>query len=720
VRVQARVADVLPDRPDPEVGKIGTFTADARAVERRGEWAACTGRLRVKVEGGSGSWAAGDLVEIVGLLRDLPVSGNPGQFDFGARLSDRGISKLITTPSRETVRILERGFPGPRALLQRLRNGMAATIAREFPEREGALLAALLLGDQGRIAGETRDDFVRSGTIHLLAVSGLHLVLVASGLFFALRWVGVTGRPAAAILVAFVWAFAALTGAGTPVLRAAVMTTVYLVADLVGKERDSWNALAISAVILLVARPSEAFGAGFQLSYGAVMGILLFARPISSALLGEEKLVLLLSRRPADRFRASVSAWTGFSMGVSLAAWIATGPLVLHHFQLITPVVPLSNLIAVPLAGPVLAAGFLTLPLLWAFPGAEVLAAPAAGLAWLLGETARFFGGLPGSHFYVPSPPAWRLAAGYAVLIAFSARRWGPQRLRKVPWFAAGALAGILFLWPVRPERPPGLEMSVLDVGQGACTVIRFPDGRILVSDAGTKSGFPVAEWVIAPFLWSKRESRIHLLVFTHPDADHVSGTEGILDRFRVDRVAVPAGFSATPEGRAVLEELRRRRIPVDNLEAGMPPPPGWADAIDVLHPPRRSLWKALPGTNNTSLALAVRYGGRRILLPGDLERAGLSMLAAAEGGAGFDVILAPHHGANEVPGNEPFARMGPRVVAMSNGWSFGVEETAALYRKHGARVYETARGGAVTIRISPDGEIEAEEFKEGKAAERR
>jgi competence protein ComEC len=221
----------------------------------------------------------GDRVEITGLLRDPMQPGNPGQFDYAAYLADRGVSKLVFVPDAGLVRPLASGGPGPLRFLESLRNRMADALYASLPPRDAALLAALLLGDAGGLQPASREAFTRAGTVHLLAVSGLHLMLVVAGLYLFLRCVRLRGKGAAVVLIAFVWFFVALTGARTSVLRAAWMTTVYLGATLLGRERDSLNALAFSALVLLWMRPTDLFAPGFQLSFAAVLGILLLARP---------------------------------------------------------------------------------------------------------------------------------------------------------------------------------------------------------------------------------------------------------------------------------------------------------------------------------------------------------------------------------------------------------------------------------------------------------
>jgi competence protein ComEC len=543
-------------------------------------------------------------------------------------------------------------------------------------------------------------------------------MLAVSGVYFLLRLVGLPGRSTAVVLIVFVWFFAGLTGGRTPVLRAATMSTVYFGAELFHRERDSVNALLLSAALLLLWRPGDLFAPGFQLSFAAVIGILSFSRPLGDRLVAEEALVLRLSRFPGDRFRARIGYWIGMSLAVSAGAWIATAPLVLYHFNVLTPVTLLANLPAAPLTGMLLAVGFFTLPWIVLWPRVLFFALPAGLLARLLSEFATFFAGLPCAHLFLPSPHPWRLAVGYGCLLLAAWRPRGLRRFHRVSFVLPLGAAFLFFFLPAGGKAPDGLEMTVLEVGQGSCSVLRFPDSRVLVYDAGTRGGLDVGEWIIAPFLWSKGVRRIDLLVLSHSDTDHVSGVEGLLERFHVGRALVPVGFSSSPEGRRVLAALRARGVPVHALHRTTAPPSSWRSTLRILGPPPRSRWGGDLSANNASLVLSVRFGGREILLPGDLEGLGLEFLHRHVGDSAFDVLLAPHHGADEVAGNEPFSEAGPSVVVISSGWAFGVNATEALYRAHGAKVFRTCRDGAVTIRIGKDGVITASGFRRRKDEE--
>jgi competence protein ComEC len=715
VCVRGRLLHVPPPSVPSTEESVTSLVLECTAIERQEEWIPCRGRLRIRVKGKPKGWGRGDRLEALGLLQDLPKAGNPGQFDFGKHLAERDIVRILSTPSWENLRRTERGSPGPLRLLERLRNHASQSLARALPGDDGALLSALLLGDQSRLTSASRTAFVRSGTVHLLAVSGLHLMLTVSGVYFLLRLLGLRGRSSAVVLIVFVWLFAGLTGGRTPVLRAATMSTVYFGAELFHRERDGVNALLLAAALLLLWRPGDLFAPGFQLSFAAVIGILAFSRPLAERLLAEEVLVLRLSRFPDDRRRARIAYGVGLSVSVSAGAWIATAPLVLHHFHILTPVTLLANLPAAPLTGLLLAVGFLSLPGILLWPHVLPLALPAGLLARLLSESARFFSGLPGSHVFLPSPAPWRLVLGYACLFLVAWRPWRFRRFPRLPVLLPLGAAVLLLFLPAGEAVPEGLEMTVLEVGQGSCTVLRFPDGRVLLYDAGTRRGMDVGEWVVAPFLWSKGVRRIDLLVLSHSDTDHVSGIDSLLERLTVGRVLVPVGFSAKPEGQRVLEAFRARGVPVHPLHREGTPPATWTPTLRILGPPPRVGRGGDLSVNNASLVLSVQYAGRKILLPGDLERLGLERLHDHVGDRTFDILLAPHHGSDEAVGNELLARKRPSVVAVSCGWAFGATATETLYRSHGAKVFRTCRDGAVTILIDENGDISAEAYRRAR-----
>ncbi len=451
--------------------------------------------------------------------------GNPGGFDYGAYLRQRGIvasgygGKLPVHPLESPVET------DPLALWQwnRWRQHISDWIVQTLPVSSRGLAEALLVGKRGRLDLETREILQVTGTMHLLAISGLHVGLVAFGFFGLFRLLLVLLVPmaesrdmkrlAALLNLPVVFAYAALAGWSVSTQRAAVMVGLFMLAMVSGRPRASWRAMCWAAIVLLLVRPAELFTAGFQLSFMAALAL------------------LTLGDRWQSRSEKPHKYW--LIPLVPLVAAVATGPLVLHYFHFFHLYGPLANLLAVFLVSlvivplgmaallfSILMPGGGVFPLLMMGEGLELL------MVWL-GWLAQ----LPGAWMRLPGP----VFSGLALAATFLTLAWlvGPGRWR---WVLRLLVIPALF-WP-RPQPPEGtVEVTVLDVGQAQSVVVRDAGGHWSVVDAGgpLTPRFNVGEGVISAFLWHHGVTGLKRLVISHPQKDHMAGAERLLRNFSVE-----------------------------------------------------------------------------------------------------------------------------------------------------------------------------------------
>jgi len=652
----------------------------------------------------------GDRVRLRGTLERAPGPRNPGAFDYAAYLERRGICCTVYVQGDEHVEVLGSHRSRLRTLVTDGRRYVRQQVDRYVPSPTSqAVLRALLLGDRSDVTRAQREQFASTGLMHLLAVSGLHVLLVGMILYRLLRpmlmrvrlplWAR-EGMRAGLTLTVLAF-YMLLTGARPSVVRAVVMAAVLIGGLLVQRSSHTLNSLGIAALLLLGMRPPALFDTGFQLSMCAVAGIVTL-HPRMIELAPEE-----LRDHPAAN-------WTVSLLSVSLAATLATAPVLLFHFgQAQLPGVVL-NLPAIPLTAAGLTAGIVCV---LAGGISPVVAAPfgAAADAFLqsLVLTARW-----GADWFTwgilrgPKPGgALLMAAGAALLMG---AQWPRPRTR---WGLVALTATCLCVWVwaplLRGTGGPHLDVVFLDVGQGDAVHLTTPNGRHLLVDTGPRTRYSDAgRRVLVPYLRSRGVRSLDAVVITHPDSDHLGGLPTLLRAVPVDRI-VHSGWEADTrlytESRRLLDSLS---IPHRPVEAGDTITLDPSTGIQVLAPPPGNRRSPSFTENDVSVVLRVTYGHTEILLTGDIEEAGEDWLVSryAED-LSSEVVKIPHHGSSTsssprlVSATTMESEPQTAIVSVGRRNAFGLPDPHVLsrWRSAGSTVLSTAESGAVWMQTDGD-----------------
>ncbi|HEY7313350.1 MAG TPA: ComEC/Rec2 family competence protein [Gemmataceae bacterium] len=684
----------------------GSTTTVLRVSElRRGDnWVSVSGRVRVVGVEGWPDLHVGDAVEVVGQLVRVAPPGNPGEFDYAAQLRDQNIRTVLTakkTPAAVTR--IERGWTtSPSGWLAVVR-GRGQQILREtLPARTQGLASALLLGEGADMTRADWDKYIRTGVIHVLAISGQHLVILAGFLWFLLPRLGVRQRRAAWIVAIVLLAYALLTGGRPPALRSAVAVCAVCGGLVLRRRVLPANLFALSWLAVALLNPTDLFTTGCLLSFLSVAVLYWGARFLFER--EDDPLARLVAEsRPAWQRSLRWLGWRTFqSYAVTLLIWLAITPLAASRYQMISPIGLLLGPPLVALTTVALFAGFLLLLAGALCPPLTGLLAPfvhgsLTGCEFLV-DTGE---GLPYAHFYMGTIPNWWLWVFYAGLLAVLTqaavrRRWRLVGVAGLGWLCAGLAAGA--------ARMPSDELrcTFLAVGHGGCTVLETPDGRTLLYDAGSLAGPDVTRRQIAPFLWQRGVRRIDEVFLSHADLDHFNGLRDLLDRFTIGQVTYTPTFADknTPGVQHTLEILHARHVLVRIIKAGDRLRVGEV-ALEVLHPPAAG---PEGNENARSLVLQVRHAGHAILLTGDLEGAGLRRVLDELPPRTVDVLMAPHHGSHLTNTAELARWARPRVVVSCQGRPGPSREVRQRYRAAGAQLLDTHRHGAVTVRSGPTG----------------
>ncbi len=730
----ARVRGTLIDEPsrynlpkyDPLVteqksGTTHTILA-VQAINSPDGWHNTTGRLRVTVEGRLDGLHGGDLVEISGRLWKPASPSNPGERDYRAYLlDDRITAELRVKKSSDSVTRLEEGWRTSLfGFLGVLRGWGSRTLQDSMSSDESGLAAALLLGDNDALDRNEWDVYVRTGVIHVLAISGQHLVILAGFVWFFLQILDVRRRHGAWVVMAVMIGYTLLTGARPSAVRAAVMVCIICAAIILRRRTNPANAFALAWIVVIVANPTDPFTIGCQLSFLCVFILIwgcsrwLTPRPPTPA----EQLIAE-SRTFSENTIRAVWRFIWLALAVSFILGALNAPMVLSWQNLVSPLGIILGPPLVLLTSIALLSGFM---LLLVSPFSEWLAwVPARITEWSLKGCESLTHAaeqIPGGWVYGPAPsPFWLI--GFYVIVAGMVLLPSPWPKRCLVALVVWVLLGLVVSY--RPHTSDETRFTFLAVGHGGCVVIETSDGRVILYDAGTTSGPDAVRRVVAPYLWSRGIQRIDEVFLSHADLDHFNGLPELMKRFPIGRITMTPTFpdKATPGVEATLAAIDRRGIPLrlavtgDRFEAG-------ALTFDVLHPPA----EGPPGNENTrSMVLLAKYAGHTVLLTGDLEGEGQTMVRSRPIGS-IDVMLAPHHGGKiaNAPQRNPDGDPLPGLMAawakpklvVSCQRPGPTEHLVASYGAVGGVVWDTPTVGAVTVRCHSTGVI-AEAFRSGE-----
>ncbi|MGM0575513.1 MAG: DNA internalization-related competence protein ComEC/Rec2 [Myxococcota bacterium] len=602
------------------------------------------------------------------------------------------------------------------AALLRVRLALRRTLT--LPGEEvTSLYRALLLGDRTRLSRDLREAFVDSGTVHLLAISGLHLAVIGWGLYRVLLAVLLRVRPwaqarrlpawAAVGAAAWCWAYVLAIAPSQATLRAAVALTVVLGGAALARRARSKRALVVAAGALLLADPRAVGTASFQLSFAAAGSLVLGVprlRPVLDWL--DEPGTL-----PGPRWRAVAKALVG-AVAVCALTFAATAPLGLAWFGQLAPAGLVTNLVAVPLVSLlVVPAGFLWLLLALATPtlAAWVAPVPTVAAGWLL-DLAEAWAEIAGPATRAAIPHAAGVAGAVAVVAALGGRR--ARRL------AVGCAALAVAVGVASGASRGALSLTALDVGHGDALLLRTPEGGAVLVDTGghhmDRAEQALAHRRLVPALTRLGVDRLDLLVVTHADRDHVGAGARLARRIPVGTLWLPPCGTRT---RSV--ERLARRVALDGgtvQEVYRGRAFEWAGArFRVLWPPSGAAGRGRrcrAGRNDAGVVLSVEHGGRRLLLAADVERRAEAALVAREGADGLraDVLKVAHHGSRTSSTDRFMAAVRPRAAVVSGAWKPGPmpphPSVPARMQRAGVAVWITGRDGAVTIHVGPDGAL--------------
>ncbi len=659
------------------------------------------GKLLIYLRGREINLRYGNRVRILVRLRIPENYDNLGGFNYrrylatdgiyviGSLKDGRGIVKLYGNRGNIFLRYID-------DLRERIRN----VINSNLKEPANQIINALIVGESKGIPEDLRERFNITGTSHILAISGLHIGIIATFAFIIIKWLlkrsprlilKTDVRRISAILSLFpIWIYGFLSGYSISTIRAIIMISAYLFSIILRREREIFNTLAFAGFIILLIYPLAIYDISFQLSFISVLSI-----------------IYLFPKIKPDLHRYKILN----PILISLVAIIGTAPLVSYYFNRISIIAPLSNLIVVPLIG------FLSVPIgLLASLLYFVYAPPGELLLRISGEIVSFslyiiniLSSFKFSSLRVTTPNIIEIILFYAFIILIF-------NIKRAKWVKYGV--GILFFIIIgnyiyiyySKQLNNNLRVTFIDVGQGESIFIEFPGGKNMLIDGGGAQNFDVGERIVAPFLWKRRIKKVDYILLSHPHPDHFKGLLFITKNFKVKEFLRNGYIVRDPQFIELEDIIKNKGIKERVIDASTRIFYINGVKIEIFNPVRAP---TLPYDdeilNNDSVVVKLTYKRVSFLFTGDIGIDRESELVDIWGDRlSSDILKVAHHGSRLSSSERFIETVGPRIAVISVGlmnvYGFPNKRVIKRLKDIGAIIYRTDVNGAVTIRTN--GEI--------------
>ena len=713
----------------------------------------------------------GSLIRCGGEVSHFREASNPGEFDAKAYYNRQGYAfelrdAAVTGTGQDYSRF--------RQLLWQIKSRMGRALELLLSPEDASVMKAMLLGEKKGMDQEIKSLYQAAGISHVVAISGLHISILGMGVYNLLRRLfGRPGRPgsgqlpACAVSALFLLSFLFMTGFSASSMRAGIMFALSLTARLLGRTYDTATALAVAAALLLTENPAWIDDTGFQLSFTAALAASIAVPAFSRMDPLKDWLLKRDSGGAVQRYRPRGSGKQLRSFGIRLAETLSSGfrssfcvsmvtlPLVLSSFYEWNVLSVAVNLIVIPLMGTLLGCCILLASLggLLLSAGGEWLpllapaALPVKGILFLY-ETLCRLGSTGGIGLFRPgAPQLWQILLFYACLLILFL---SAGRLPRIAGYVSCALLCLIFL----AGKPAGVQVTMLDVGQGDCIYIRTPDGSHYLCDGGSTSKLQTGTWQVIPFLKHQGVSRLELIFISHCDTDHISAVKEILDwagegKVRIGGLVLAASGTEDEMRASLIETAQKNGVPVYRMEAGDQIRRGSA-LFQAVYPfsEKNTSGKASADRNASSLVLRFsRLRGSEacpgeadapeqgrpeetfsLLLTGDLEAGGEKQILerCPELVSGCTILKTAHHGSDTSTSQAFLDAARPQAALIScgrnNSYGHPHEEVLSRLDAAGIPVFLTAERGAITVR-EQNGTVTVETFlqpEDGRAARGR
>ncbi|MGX6442817.1 DNA internalization-related competence protein ComEC/Rec2 [Neobacillus sp. K501] len=630
------------------------------------------------------------ICKVSGQLSTLSIAKNPNAFHYQKYLATKDIYWIVETPFNP----LDSCAPvksTPITWVKNIRFQGINYLEKTFPAEMAALSAALLFGDRSLFDPDLLSDYQRTGIVHLLAISGLHVSLLAAMFFYLGIRIGLTRQFMTNLLLFILPIYAILTGASPSVIRAVLMIFLILLTFKWKKQLKLFpiDAISIALLIYLFFAPKIIYDAGFQLSFAVSFAI------------------ILSSTKLLPHFQRAIAQM----LVISIISQIAAMPILLYHFFEISFISIVANLLYIPLFSYVFLPGlYLTyfIQLLFGFTP-SLLIHFFMNIISLANQLIDYLASIRFAQF-IPGRPNWFFLILYILIIFLIMVIWESKSyLMKKQHLLILVMGLFLFQSGWNKVNPFG-EVTMIDVGQGESIVIHLPfDKGTYLIDTGGSMQFNMEEWrvrakpyevgrdVVVPFLKGKGITKIDKLILTHGDTDHIGGASSVIEELKVKEILLPSISEPSESELTIIHEAKEKKIRIAYISEGSQ----WKNGKNefyVLAPEKNFVGER----NSGSIAIFAKVGGLKWFFGGDLDQAGEEKIIEKYPDLTIDVLKAGHHGSKTSTNEKFINHLGPRAAWISAGDNnrYGHPHEEVLERLKDTIIFRTDFQGAITYRF--------------------
>ena len=694
--------------------RSSSFYLELTEAEATTGWVNTSGLVRLRVNEPIFDLRAGDRVQMYCLLNKFNPPTNPGEFDMAKYMARNGVFLAGSADSRQAIELLSSDATGlfTKAKSWLSRVAVNALLGGPYPQTQSeSLLLALVLGYRTNIDKDTYTAFRKTGLLHFVCLSGMNFAMVIGFVWWVCKTAGLMKPGRAIVCTIAAVLFLMVVPENAPALRAAIICFAFCASFIFRRNSNSFNSLALAAVVLLLIKPTGIFQADWQLSFVSVLGILPIQISLTKTTWG------WFVTRELNHGIFKIASFIIVAFVVSVAAWLANAGIILYHFHTIQWLTPVWTVIVSPLIGLVSLLGYLKLIVAIFLPSVSAIMGIIANYLsdWLI-WIVKLFAGLNISEILTGKTNIGIILLFYGLIVfAFFFRLRNPAIKKAICVTAILTLITSLAIPWWQRTHEDNLTVTILDVGHGQAILAQLPGGANILFDAGSLSRSDVGTRVVTPFLRYGGIGKIDAVVIGHGDIDHINGLPEVTANIRPKAVYASKAFPE--DNRQTTKFLRnelQKIVEINVVDINNLPQKFGSLKIRVLWPIPDIQENNSISDNDKSVVTLIEYAGRRVLICSDIEKFAQREILRLYPDLKADVLIMPHHGSAKTTEPSFVDKTGAAVTIASNSES-SYEKGQVIRPRQGLKSYYTGLDGAVTVRVSKQGAINTTAFTKEK-----